>query len=227
MDSYRTEEEQVEAIKRWWADNGKGTVAAIVVGVAVTFGWRAWQDHQVQVAEQASDLYQQVLDISSSESGDITAQQKQTVASLIERLRVEYSDSAYAQLAALMAAKLSMDDADLATAREQLEWVAAQQPDASIAPLVQLRLARVMLAQGEHDAALAKVAATTAADYAAPFAELRGDIYLAQGNEAAALEQFEQAQSLYQSNPMLRPGALLDVKIQSLAHLKATEDQAS
>ena len=40
MDVYKTEEEQVEAIKKWWNENGKSIIVGIVVGITAIFGWR-------------------------------------------------------------------------------------------------------------------------------------------------------------------------------------------
>jgi len=34
VESYRTEEEQVEALKRWWKENGTGILVAILLAVA-------------------------------------------------------------------------------------------------------------------------------------------------------------------------------------------------
>ena len=45
MEPYNTEEEQVEALRRWWDENGRSTIAAIVIALAAGFGWQAWQKH--------------------------------------------------------------------------------------------------------------------------------------------------------------------------------------
>ena len=55
MDQYGTEEEQVEALKRWWDENGKLTIAAVVIALSTGFGWRAFQDYQVTQADLASE----------------------------------------------------------------------------------------------------------------------------------------------------------------------------
>ena len=50
MDVYKTEEEQVEAIKKWWQENGKSIIAGVVIGITAIFGWRAYDSHMaVQV----------------------------------------------------------------------------------------------------------------------------------------------------------------------------------
>ena len=46
MEEYRTEEEQVEALRRWWDENGRSTIAAIVIALSVGFGWQAWKSNE-------------------------------------------------------------------------------------------------------------------------------------------------------------------------------------
>ena len=42
MADHITEEEQIEALKRWWDENGKQVVLAIVLTVGGYFGWQAY-----------------------------------------------------------------------------------------------------------------------------------------------------------------------------------------
>ena len=99
MDQYRTEEEQVEALRRWWDENGRSTIAAIVVAVAVGFGWQAYKSNDQQKQENASDLYQSMLQ-GMGQTG-ATAEQEETVVDIAEQLKGDYSGSTYAQFAAL------------------------------------------------------------------------------------------------------------------------------
>ena len=54
MADHITEEEQIEALKRWWDDNGKQTILAIVLTVGGYFGWQAWTQHVDEQAAAAS-----------------------------------------------------------------------------------------------------------------------------------------------------------------------------
>ncbi len=72
MDTYRTEEEQVEAIGRWWNENGRSIIISIVLALSAGFGWQAWKDHDLQQSESASHEYQlllQYLAVSDSAPG--------------------------------------------------------------------------------------------------------------------------------------------------------------
>ena len=42
MAELRTEEEQLEAIKRWWKENGTSLIAGVAIAAAGVFGWNAW-----------------------------------------------------------------------------------------------------------------------------------------------------------------------------------------
>ena len=68
MDVYKTEEEQVEAIKKWWNENGKSIIVGIVVGITAIFGWRGYEARTATEAKAASILYEQL--ILASRKGD-------------------------------------------------------------------------------------------------------------------------------------------------------------
>ena len=61
MEPYSTEEEQLEALRRWWNENGRSTLTAVLFAVAAGFGWQAWKANEVQQHEQASDVYQTLV----------------------------------------------------------------------------------------------------------------------------------------------------------------------
>ena len=62
MEVYRTEEEQIEAIKRWWKDNGNGILMGIGLAIALVFGWQSWQQNSRSKGEAASTLFNQMQD---------------------------------------------------------------------------------------------------------------------------------------------------------------------
>ena len=102
MEQYRTEEEQVEALRRWWNENGKSTVAVIVIALAAGLGWQAWQRESGNQREQASDLYQALLRANDTPAPSSGPQGVE----LAERLKTEFSGSSYAQFAALQLAAM-------------------------------------------------------------------------------------------------------------------------
>ena len=92
MAELRTEEEQVQAIKDWWKNNGSSLLIGIGAALAIVFGWQAWQNHQAQQRAEAANQFANLLNAFSSadeESAD-------TVGFVAETLRDEHGDSAYA-----------------------------------------------------------------------------------------------------------------------------------
>jgi len=56
-----TEDEQVEAIKRWFEDNGTFLVVGIIVVLSIVFGLRAWETQTRETAEAASAKYEDLI----------------------------------------------------------------------------------------------------------------------------------------------------------------------
>ena len=120
MADYRTEEEQIELIKKWWNENGKAIVIGTLVSLVVFFGWTTWQSHQRARNESAADLYQQMLNASQ------LTENSEKVAGFAEQLRKEFPDTTYGVFAALQLAKDAVAASDLPRAASLLEWARAQ-----------------------------------------------------------------------------------------------------
>ena len=195
MSDHLTEEEQLEALKRWWQENGKWVVTAVVLSVGGYFGWGAWQDHQRAQAEAASQVYTQLLEtLAVRESGAPEPEELARAQALVTELKADYAHGAYAINAALINAGSAVQNGDLDTAEQELRWVLEQKPDAAVAEVARLRLSRVLLAQGNARAALAEVTDQVEVDsLKADYAELRGDSHLALGDIEAAREAYETA----------------------------------
>jgi len=86
---YETEEQQVEALKEWWRENGRAVIAGVVIGVAGIGGWGWFQSHQEAQAVAASDGFSRTLE--SIDGGDATA-----VAKLATEVRGDHEDTLYA-----------------------------------------------------------------------------------------------------------------------------------
>jgi predicted negative regulator of RcsB-dependent stress response len=89
-----------------------------------------------------------------------------------------------------------VDEAQLDHAASELAAVAEHSKDHELALVARQRLARVQIAQGKPDSALATVGAVAdAGAFAARYHEVRGDAYYAKGDKAAALTEYRSAQS--------------------------------
>src|SRR6185295_17548456 len=113
----------------------------------------------------------------------------------------EYADTPYAEQATLVLARLDVDAGNLAAAEAKLAKVADASKDPDLRTVARLRLARVQLAEGRYDAAVASLDAVAAPSVDARVLELRGDIKLAQGDKAAALDNWRKAQAAVAADP--------------------------
>jgi predicted negative regulator of RcsB-dependent stress response len=228
--AHLTEEEQLEALKRWWNENGKSTIAAVVLAVGGYFGWESWQTSQQQQAEAASALYQDLLEAAIVEPGQSLDDATEATANhLAATLKDSHSSSLYAAQAALILAKLSVDDGRLGEAAVELEWVLGQNPDLELRLLAQLRLARVAIAQQDYDKALSLLTAAEGvelASYSSNYAEVRGDVYLLQGLKDQARNEYQSALAQLEAGSSRRQ--ILEMKlndIQPIAEVAAAQGE--
>lgn len=205
VEMYDTEEEQVEALKRWWKENSISIIVGLVMGIVIILGWNYWQDHKKEQAAQASAAYSQLL--KALDEG-----KKDTVDTMAERIREQFKGSEYAAFSSLLQAKLKSEQGDFAAAKQILKTVAAES-NKHLSNIAKIRLVRLMLATGEYEQGLQiinGVDAKTAASYSANYDELVGDLYV-------ALDRLDEARTSYQN--ALRAGQqspLLQFKIDDL-----------
>jgi len=190
-----TEEEQIEALKRWWDENGKQVVLAIVLTVGGYFGWQAWTDHLEDQTAAASLVYQEMLDnMDDAVAGDTLAADKQAeISQLADTLKQDYSNTQYAFYAALIKAKLAVESTDLSAASVELQWAMDNADETVSENIARLRLARVEAAAGNLDTALQLVQGVDAGELKSAFDEAKGDFYQQQGNAGAAYTAYEAA----------------------------------
>ena len=205
MKVYQTEEEQVEAIKKWWKENGLSVVAGLVIGLGAVFGWQAWNSYHDRVGKEASVAFYQLLNAVDNKHAELAGKQA-------ELLRKDYGSTSYAVLAAMAEARLKVEAGDSAAARTQLEWAMQNSSDESLKTLTRLNLGRLKLNDGDLDGA-GQLATVETGGFAGEFAELRGDIAVAKKQLSAAREAYTQALALNVGNPDLVQMKLDDLAI--------------
>ena len=208
MADHMQDEADLEALKRWWDENSKGIVAAVVVAVLGTVGWQQYQGFTVSQAEAASDLYATMLAI-QLEDGDAAQ-----FTALAEEIKAEHSGSTYARFAAMLEARRAVDEGDLEGAEAALRWaLTAGDTRSDIGQLIQLRLARVLADQGKETEALAILGQGSAA-FPVAYAQAQGDIHLAAGRPEQALAAYRQGRDL--ATELGQYSVVLDNKVRTL-----------
>ncbi|WP_158967619.1 tetratricopeptide repeat protein [Paraglaciecola sp. L3A3] len=195
MDQFETEEQQVEAIKRFWKENGTALIVGAVLGLGGLYGWRYYNDSQIETKEQASIAYEKAaLELLSDDKGFSQAK------SYIDT----HSDTGYSLLMALELAKKAIDSEDLSEAAKQLEFVVSNTQVSAVKSVAQVRLARIQLEQGELDLALATADSIDDEAFTGASQEIKGDVYKAQKLFDKARAAYSAALENNERNPVLK-----------------------
>lgn len=210
MDEFKTEEEQIAAIKNWWKKNGSSLILAVVAALAIVAGFRAWQSNVDSNKAAASGLYQQLVTTTTSNQG---MGDSKTATFIGNELKEKFGDTEYARFAALFMAKQAVENKDYAAAIEELDFVLSTTESKATINVVTGRKARVLAAQGEFDAALALLSTDDEA-FKPSLLEIKGDIQLEQGDAESAKQTYLEAFDLVKTQPQRAP--LLGVKLSDL-----------
>ena len=200
--------EQDERVKSWLRENGSAIVMGLVLAFGLMFGFKQWQVWQVSKRQQASAEYQTLSNY--LEQGNLDA-----AVPNYEVLKDQYGKSAYTSMASLMMAKARLDSGQTDLAATALTYAMKNAQPEPVRIIARERLARVKLSQGDTDAAmklLDEVKSETG--FEAQFAEIRGDIYSAKGEQEQAIKSYQSA--LEQLEQGVGNRALLDMKLEAL-----------
>ncbi|MGR8980419.1 MAG: YfgM family protein [Gammaproteobacteria bacterium] len=199
MAIYDSEEEQLEAVKRWWRENGRSSIVGVVLGIALILGWNYWRDYKLELAGQASNLYAEMVKAFQENKND-------SVNKIAERLRDQYANTEYATYGGLLQAKLKVQQGDIAGAKALLQALAAGS-DSHLSHVVKLRLVRLMLTSGDYENGLqliSEVDPATESGYSGEYDELTGDLLVAMDRLDEARTSYEKALRSGHSSPLLK-----------------------
>jgi predicted negative regulator of RcsB-dependent stress response len=180
------EQEQLSAIKAWWQKYSNLITGLAVTAAVASVGYQGWHWYQRQQAAQASAIYAVVQKAAADKDAK---KAKEAAGELVDK----YSRSTHAPMAALLSAKVQFDTGDLKTARAQLAWVAEHARDAELKDLARLRLAAVMFEEKAYAEALKQLEKEPLEPFSVRFADLRGDIYVAQDKREDAKAAYQAA----------------------------------
>lgn len=199
MDVYLSEEERVEALKKWWKENSRAVFTGIAIGIAIIMGWNAWQDAKLRKAQDASDLFQQL-------SKAIQAKQVDPASKLAERIVQQYQGTLYSTYASLFQAKLKADANDLASAKSILADLLGAEKNHNRQHIIRLRLARVMQGLNDNEGALkllSSVDQKDSGDFEKLYEQQKGEVLLALSRNDEARAAFQKAKQLGLQSPLL------------------------
>ncbi|GAA0367497.1 YfgM family protein [Bowmanella denitrificans] len=200
MEIYSTEEQQVEAIKKFWKENGTAIILGAVIGLGGLWGWRYYNEQRIAGMDEASNQYQQAMQgLETDEQGFSKA---------LEYVKAN-PDNNYALLAAMQLAHQAVSRDDLNEAAKQLEFAASKAKVPAIAAVAKLRLARVQLQLEQYTEAMSALDGIAEDSFKAQVQELKGDIHLKQGN-------LDKARAAYSAALEVSSNNLLKMKLDNL-----------
>jgi len=206
-----SEKEQLDEIRAWWAEYGTYVIVGLVLGGGIILGWNQWQSSIANTREQASLLYEQIME--AVPEGDVA-----TAEAAMATLSADYARTVYPAQARLALARLYMDkgrDQDAATVLREL---VATDDDSIISLVARLRLAKILLYQNKPDEVIELLRNRESGAFAARYLEVLGDAYVAKGQYADADAAYSAALAQDQVVQTIDP-ALLQLKLNDLPDL--------
>jgi len=205
VEIYENENDQVDAVKRFFAENGKALAIGVVLGIGALVGWRYWTGHQDDSVRASSLTYEKAV------SG-IRADKPETLTA-VEKFAAE-NQNTYGALASLELAQQFVDKNDLAKAEANLQQGLKNTRDENLQALINLRLARVQVQQKQADAALKTLDAIKGEGWVAVVADLRGEALLSKGDKQGARDAWSKGVES-NTSPALRE--MMQMKINNLS----------
>jgi len=179
-------DDQLANLKAWWNQYGNALITGIIIGLVLLAGGNYWKQYKIKRAEAASQLYENLL-------ADWQQGKSDAVSTAAAKLMQDYAATPYAGKSALLMARQRFDAKDIAGTRTHLEWAMQNASETQVQHSARLRLARLLLDQGEPAAAWALVNIQETDGFVSEYAEIRGDVLLAQGDRDGARRAYQTA----------------------------------
>jgi predicted negative regulator of RcsB-dependent stress response len=201
------EQEQIAELKQFWKQYGTLIVTLAVAALVAFAGMQGWRYYKNSHSEQASALFTKFGEaVRKNDVKEIRALGKQVMDG--------FASTAYGPSAAMLLAKVNYENGDPAAAAEQLQWAIDKAKDAETAELAQLRLASIRLDEKKYDEALKLLETKHSAAMETLYADLRGDVMVAQGKTAEARAAYKMAIEKSLANSAYR--SVVQIKLDAL-----------
>ena len=189
------EQEQIAELKQFWKQYGTLIVTLAVAALLAFAGTQSWRYYKHSQSEQASSLFTKFGEaVRKNDVKEIRALGKQ----VMDR----FGSTAYGPTVALLLAKTNYENGDPTAAAGQLQWAIDKARDEETAELARLRLASIRLDEKKFDEALKLLESKHSPAMETLYADMRGDVMVAQGKSAEARAAYKAAieKSLPNSN---------------------------
>lgn len=179
------EQEQLDELKAWWKRYGNMVTWGAIAVLAAFSAYQSWQYYQRSQALKAAAQYEALSQMTLKDIKNINAVSGQIID--------QYSGTPYAGRAALIAAKANYQSKDAKSAKSQLEWAMKNAKEDAIRAIAQLQLASVQYDEKDYAGALTTLQGKHDPAFDGLAADLKGDIYAAQGKKTEAKAAYTEA----------------------------------
>lgn len=203
---FETEEQQVEALKKWWKENGKQIIFGAVIGFGLIIGWRYYLDYSISQKAEASALFEQVINV--DEQSELSVDKS----AVFEKIKKNYPSTAYLSSTGLVLAKAHYNAGEKQKAIAVLDEVITSNNQNVLVFVAKERKARILIDLGKADDALKVLSGEVENEFQSIYEELRGDAYYSKGDIDSARNSYDKALLLNNS----KSNSLLQMKRDNL-----------
>ncbi|MBR3426012.1 MAG: tetratricopeptide repeat protein [Neisseriaceae bacterium] len=190
------DQEELENAKRAWKLWGRWVFLAMLIAAAVYLGNIVWKGQVEKRNAAAAAVFDSEFAAALNKGDNANALKA------VQKIQTEYPNTFAATQATLALADDAFVNGKYDDAAGHLKWLLQTQKHPMIRAAVVQRLATVYLQQEKFDDALRVLNEKLEPEFAGRIAELKGDIYLAQGKANEAKQAFTTAlQQLPQDDP--------------------------
>ena len=205
------EQEQIAELKQFWKQYGTLIVTLAVAALVAFAGMQGWRYYKNSQSEQASALFTKFGEaVRKNDVKEIRALGKQVMDG--------FGSTAYGPTAALLLAKANYENGAAAAAAGQLQWAIDKAKDSETAEVARLRLASIQLDEKKYEEALKLLESKHSMAMETLYADLRGDVMLAQGKSAEARAAYKMA--IEKSLPNSSYRSVVQIKLDALGGAK-------
>ncbi|MFM2035035.1 MAG: hypothetical protein RL459_300 [Pseudomonadota bacterium] len=201
------EQEQLDQLKHFWKQYGNIITWALIVVLGSFAGWNFYQYWQRNQAAQASAMYDEVDRV--ARTGDLPKLDR-----ALGDMKDKFASTAYAQQAALLAARVYAEAGKNDQAQSALSWVAESAKDEGYKAVARLRLAAVLAESKAYDEAIKQLTGTFPASFLPLVADRKADVLMLQGKRDEAKAEYLKAYQAFQENAEYR--RLVEIKLNAL-----------
>ena len=212
------EQEQLDQLKAFWKQYGNLITFVLVLALGGFAAWNGWNYWQREQAGKAGTLFDELQKAATTGNAEQTGR-------MFSEMKERFPSTAFAQQAALLAAKVQFEKGQPDAARDSLTWAAEHAREAEYKTIANLRLAGLLLDQKKYDEAGKALDAASAKGFEGLVADRRGDVLLAQGKTEEAKTAYGQAYKALDTTVQYR--TLVEAKLTALGAAPAPDAAAS